>query len=73
MRRTLLYGIALVALAEAQQLYLTTTSYTERPHCTQPAASPEYYFRPFSYTLNETVRYVHHLINAYASVGHIGN
>jgi len=56
MRGALLYGSALVALTEAQQLYLTTTGYTERPQCTQAAASPEYYFRPFSYTLNETVR-----------------
>lgn len=56
MRGTLLYSGVLVALAEAQQLYLTTIGYTERLQCTQPAASPEYSFRPFSYTLNETVR-----------------
>lgn len=56
MQGFLLYGSALVVLAEAQQLYLTTTGYTERPQCTQAAASPEYSFRPFSYTLNETFR-----------------
>jgi len=56
MRGVLLYGSALVALTEAQQLYITTTGHTGRPQCTQAAASPEYYFRPFSYKLNETAR-----------------
>ncbi|KAL5356326.1 glycoside hydrolase superfamily [Aspergillus floccosus] len=47
----------LAACAQAQQLYITTTGYDERPQCTQLAASPEYYFQPFSYTMNETVRF----------------
>lgn len=55
--RAFLSGVALLAaLADAQQLYFTTDGYTERPQCTQAAATPQYYFRPFSYTLNETVR-----------------
>ncbi|KAL1850540.1 hypothetical protein Plec18170_006825 [Paecilomyces lecythidis] len=50
-------AIYLVALAEAQQLYVTTTGYTDRPQCTQLASSPQYRFQPFSYALEETVRY----------------
>jgi hypothetical protein len=48
--------VILLGAAEAQQLYITTTGFPDRPQCTQPASSPEYHFQPFSYTLNETVR-----------------
>ncbi|GIK07199.1 hypothetical protein Aspvir_002855 [Aspergillus viridinutans] len=47
--------VILLGAAEAQQLYITTTGYPDRPQCTQPASSPEYCFHPFSYTLNKTV------------------
>jgi hypothetical protein len=52
------WAVILLGAAEAQQLYITTTGYPDRPQCTKPATSPEYYFHPFSYTLNETVRWV---------------
>ncbi|KAJ5434741.1 hypothetical protein N7491_005336 [Penicillium cf. griseofulvum] len=48
---------ALVVATQAQEVYLTTTGYSARPQCTQPNVAPTYHFRPFSYTLNETVRY----------------
>jgi hypothetical protein len=49
--------IGIAAVAQAQEVYITTTGYTARPQCTlPPAASPKYYFQPFSFTLNETVR-----------------
>ncbi|KAE8139825.1 glycoside hydrolase superfamily [Aspergillus pseudotamarii] len=57
MRASLSCAALLAALADAQQLYFTTDGYTERPQCTQAAATPQYHFRPFSYTLNETVRF----------------
>ncbi|EAU37619.1 hypothetical protein ATEG_02657 [Aspergillus terreus NIH2624] len=57
MRNSVICLSLLAACAQAQQLYITTTGYDERPQCTQPAASPEYYFQPFSYSMNETVRF----------------
>jgi hypothetical protein len=55
-------GLAAIAAAavQAQELYFTTTGYEARPQCTQPpaTATPSYRFQSFSYTLNETVRYV---------------
>ncbi|KAE8403267.1 glycoside hydrolase superfamily [Aspergillus pseudonomiae] len=57
MRASLSYAALLATFADAQQLYLTTDGYTDRPQCTKPAAVPQYHFRSFSYTLNETVRY----------------
>ncbi|KAI0412171.1 glycoside hydrolase [Xylaria grammica] len=51
-------SISLVAaIARAQQLFITTTGHSERPQCTESPASPSYYFQPFSFTLNDTVRY----------------
>ncbi|OJJ31947.1 hypothetical protein ASPWEDRAFT_161048 [Aspergillus wentii DTO 134E9] len=50
--RTLL--LALAASTAAQEIYITTTGYTTQ--CSQ-TASPSYRFQPFSYTLNDTVRY----------------
>ncbi|KAH8689973.1 beta-glucosidase [Talaromyces proteolyticus] len=47
----------IAAGVQAQEVYFTTTGYTARPQCTQPPATPSYRFQPFSYTLNETVRY----------------
>ncbi|KAI0968517.1 glycoside hydrolase [Xylaria arbuscula] len=46
----------LATIVQAQQLFITTTGYTER-QCKPSTTSPSYYFQPFSYTLNETVRY----------------
>ncbi|KAE8387822.1 glycoside hydrolase superfamily [Aspergillus alliaceus] len=57
MRAPLACMTALVAFAEAQQFYITAEGYTERPQCTHAVPSPQYHFRQFSYTLNETVRY----------------
>ncbi|KAJ5301270.1 hypothetical protein PENANT_c023G02248 [Penicillium antarcticum] len=45
-----------VVAIKAQELYLTTTGYAARPQCTKQS-NPKYHFQPFSYTLNETVRY----------------
>ncbi|KAL4782335.1 glycoside hydrolase superfamily [Aspergillus varians] len=42
---------------QAQELYITTTGYTARSECTDPAVTPSYRFKGFSYTQNETVRY----------------
>ncbi|KAI0909422.1 glycoside hydrolase [Ustulina deusta] len=56
--RASLASIPLVtAVARAQQLFVTTTGYTDRPQCTLPATSPSYHFQSFLFTLNETVRY----------------
>ncbi|KAJ6153565.1 CAZyme family GH1 [Penicillium chermesinum] len=41
----------------AQEVYITKTGGSARPHCTAPIDSPSYFFQPFSFTLNETVRY----------------
>ena len=60
---TVFFLAALAAVAEAQELYIITTGYTERPQCTQPTISADYRFQPFSYTLNETVRSVHITLN----------
>ncbi|CAG7924807.1 unnamed protein product [Penicillium olsonii] len=58
MRVPLILFPAFVVAAEAQELYLTTTGYSARPQCTESSAlTPHYRFQPFSYTLNETVRY----------------
>ncbi|KAJ5118228.1 Alpha/Beta hydrolase protein [Penicillium atrosanguineum] len=46
----------LIVAAGAQEAFLTTTGNSARPQCTKAAASPSYYFQPFSYTLNATVR-----------------
>lgn len=61
MSAVLLAGLA--AVAQAQQIYLTTTGYTARPECTAAAAAapaskptPSYRFEEFSFTQNETVR-----------------
>nr|ATQ35962.1 beta-glucosidase [Talaromyces piceae] len=48
---------AIAAAVQAQEVYITTTGYETRPQCTQPPATPSYRFQPFSFTLNETVRY----------------
>ncbi|KAJ5110539.1 CAZyme family GH1 [Penicillium argentinense] len=48
---------ALLAAAEGQEVFITTKGPAARPQCTHAATSPSYYFQPFSYTLNETVRY----------------
>ena len=50
--------VAFAAAAQAQELYMTRNGTSARPQCTDPASSPSYHFQPFSYTLNETVRYV---------------
>lgn len=42
----------------AQRVYITTSGTEPRPQCTQQSPSPTFSFQPFSYTLNETVRYV---------------
>ncbi|KAH3147463.1 hypothetical protein LV164_005586 [Aspergillus fumigatus] len=57
MKTVFTWTVILLGVAEAQQLYITTTGYLDRPQCTEPTVSPEYYFHPFSYTLNETVRF----------------
>ncbi|KAL3472035.1 glycoside hydrolase superfamily [Aspergillus californicus] len=49
--------VALATAVKAQELYLTTTGYTDRPQCTNPPSTPSYYFEGFSFTQNETVRY----------------
>ncbi|KAI1736968.1 glycoside hydrolase [Xylaria scruposa] len=46
-----------LTVAQAQQTFITTTGYTDRPQCTLSATLPSYRFQPFSFTLNETVRY----------------
>lgn len=56
MKTVFTWTVILLGVAEAQQLYITTTGYLDRPQCTEPTVSPEYYSHPFSYTLNETVR-----------------
>ncbi|CAI7655101.1 hypothetical protein PCG10_000514 [Penicillium crustosum] len=48
---------ALAVATQAQEVYVTTTGYSARPQCTQSNVTPKYHFQPFSYTLNETVRY----------------
>lgn len=53
---TTVYLAGLVVAAGAQEIFLTTTGNSARPQYTQAAATPSYYFQPFSYTLNETVR-----------------
>ncbi|KAI0189867.1 glycoside hydrolase [Astrocystis sublimbata] len=56
--RSCLASVWLVAtVVRAQQLFVTTTGYTERPQCTPSTTSPSYYSQPFSFTLNDTVRY----------------
>ncbi|KAI0864273.1 glycoside hydrolase [Xylaria cubensis] len=47
----------LVRVSRAQQLFITTTGYTDHPQCTLSATLPSYHFQPFSFTLNETARY----------------
>ncbi|KAI1749539.1 glycoside hydrolase [Xylaria castorea] len=47
----------LATITQAQQLFITTTGYTDRPQCTLSATSPSYHFQPFSFTLNDTIRY----------------
>ncbi|KAI0515464.1 glycoside hydrolase [Xylaria bambusicola] len=44
---------SLLVAVQAQQVFITTTGHT----CTPSAVSPSYYFQPFSFTLNDTVRY----------------
>ncbi|KAJ6091194.1 hypothetical protein N7467_003163 [Penicillium canescens] len=56
MRVSILSLTAFAVAIEAQELYLTTTGYAARPQCTKQS-TPNYHFQPFSYTLNETVRY----------------
>lgn len=59
--RVMSSGLFLAALAlgaGAQELYITANGTSARPHCTAKVNSPSYFFQPFSYTLNETVRYV---------------
>lgn len=56
MRATILYIAGFIAAAEAQETYITTTGYTARPQCTSLVAPPSYYFQPFAYTLQDTVR-----------------
>ncbi|KAJ5835358.1 CAZyme family GH1 [Penicillium robsamsonii] len=57
MRAPLISLAALAVAIQAQEVYLTTTGYSARPQCTQSNVAPNYHFSPFSYTLNETVRY----------------
>jgi hypothetical protein len=52
--------IAVLSLAvgtQAQEIYISTTGNTARPQCPKSTASPTYHFKPFSYSLKETVRY----------------
>jgi len=56
MRYTVLGIAGLVAAVEAQEIFHTTKGHSARSQCTQATASPSYYFQPFSFTLNETVR-----------------
>ncbi|KAJ0418838.1 glycoside hydrolase superfamily [Aspergillus carlsbadensis] len=55
--KTELVLVAAATGAHAQQLYVSTTGYTERAQCTQPPATPSYRFEAFSFTQNETVRH----------------
>ncbi|KAL2785383.1 glycoside hydrolase superfamily [Aspergillus keveii] len=55
--RTELVLVAVATGAHAQQLYVSTTGYTERAQCTQPPSTPSYRFEAFSFTQNETVRH----------------
>ncbi|KAL4971533.1 glycoside hydrolase superfamily [Aspergillus desertorum] len=48
--------LAGAAAVRAQELYITTTGYAARPECTAAPATPNYWFEPFHYTQNETVR-----------------
>ncbi|CAG7959230.1 unnamed protein product [Penicillium olsonii] len=57
MRVSVAFASLLATGAQAQQLFITTTGYSDRPQCTLPATSPQYSFRPFFFALNETVRY----------------
>ncbi|KAJ5281980.1 CAZyme family GH1 [Penicillium angulare] len=51
-------SIAVFAAAvQAQELYITKNGTSTRPKCTHAVSSLNYQFQPFSYTLNETVRY----------------
>ena len=51
------FGVALLAgTAAAQEIYIIANGTSARPQCTHSIASPSYYFQPFSFTLNETVR-----------------
>ncbi|KAJ5885487.1 CAZyme family GH1 [Penicillium taxi] len=50
-----IFYASLAAFVTAQEVYITTTGPSTR-QCTQ-ATSPTYFFQPFSYTLNDTVRY----------------
>lgn len=52
-------GIAgLAVAAEAQEIFHTTKGPSARSQCAHATNSPSYYFQPFSFTLNETVRWV---------------
>lgn len=54
---TVLLLAGLAAVAQAQQIYVTTTGYTARPECTAAAKpTPSYRFEAFSFTQSETVR-----------------
>lgn len=57
MQVTFVAALGLAIATQAQEIYLTTTGYTARPHCTKSATSPSYHFKTFSYSLSETVRY----------------
>lgn len=57
--------VAVTAVVQAQEVYITTTGYTARPQCTEAPATPTYSFQPFSYaSLNDTVRYYFHFHRA---------
>ncbi len=60
---SVLFLAGLASVAQAQQIYITTTGYTARPECTAAAAAtpaskatPSYRFEEFSFTQSETVR-----------------
>lgn len=55
--KTLSLLVAVGAVVQAQEVYITTTGYTARPKCTDAPATPTYRFQSFSYaSLNDTVR-----------------
>lgn len=57
MEFTLIAILSLAVATQTQEIFLTTTGYTARPQCTNSVTSPSYHFKPFSYSLSETVRY----------------
>ena len=57
MQITFIAILGLTIATQAQEIFLTTTGYIARPQCTNSATSPSYHFKPFSYSLSETVRY----------------